>query len=67
MLLGGPWGPQLRDEAFRRARAYVIDVFGELSEDHDGTGSASSPPSTACSPALPALPTVPPISFQTTR
>jgi hypothetical protein len=30
VLLGGPWGPQLRGEAFRRARAYVIDVFGEL-------------------------------------
>ena len=30
VLLGGPWGPQLRGDAFRRARAYVIDVFGEL-------------------------------------
>ena len=30
VLLGGPWGPQLRGEAFKRARAYVIDVFGEL-------------------------------------
>jgi hypothetical protein len=30
VLLGGPWGQQLRGEAFRRARAYVIDVFGEL-------------------------------------
>jgi hypothetical protein len=30
VLLGGPWGPQLRGEAFRRARAYVVDVFGEL-------------------------------------
>ena len=29
VLLGGPWGPQLRGEAFKRARAYVIDVFGE--------------------------------------
>jgi hypothetical protein len=30
VLLGGPWGPQLRGEAFKRARAYVVDVFGEL-------------------------------------
>ena len=30
VLLGGPWGPQLRGEAFKRARAYVADVFGEL-------------------------------------
>ena len=30
VLLGGPWGPQVRGHAFRRARAYVIDVFGEL-------------------------------------
>jgi hypothetical protein len=29
VLLGGPWGPQLRGDAFRRARAYVIDAFGE--------------------------------------
>jgi hypothetical protein len=28
VLLGGPWGPELRGEAFKRARAYVIDVFG---------------------------------------
>ena len=32
VLLGGPWGPQLRGEAFKRARAYVVDVFGELPE-----------------------------------
>ena len=37
VLLGGPWGPQLRGEAFKRARAYVIDVFGEVIEDHQGT------------------------------
>jgi hypothetical protein len=30
VLLGGPWGPQLRGAAFKRARAYVVDVFGEL-------------------------------------
>ncbi len=30
VLLGGPWGPELRGEAFRRAHAYVVDVFGEL-------------------------------------
>jgi len=35
VLLGGPWGHELRGEAFKRARAYVVDVFGELSEDHD--------------------------------
>jgi hypothetical protein len=29
VLLGGPWGPELRGEAFKRARAYVADVFGE--------------------------------------
>jgi hypothetical protein len=29
VLLGGPWGGELRGEAFRRARAYVADVFGE--------------------------------------
>jgi hypothetical protein len=36
VLLGGPWGPQLRGEAFTRARAYVADVFGELDDNHDG-------------------------------
>ena len=30
VLLGGPWGHELRGEAFTRARAYVADVFGEL-------------------------------------
>ena len=31
VLLGGPWGAgNLRGEAFRAARAYVADVFGEL-------------------------------------
>jgi hypothetical protein len=30
VLLGGPWGSELRGDAFRRARAYVIYVFGEL-------------------------------------
>lgn len=39
VLLGGPWGPQLRGEAFKRARAYVLDAFGEPIEDHDGTAS----------------------------
>ncbi len=39
VLLGGPWGPQLRGEAFKRARAYVIDAFGEPTGDHDGTVS----------------------------
>ena len=29
VVLGGPWGPDLRGEAFKRARAYVVDVFGE--------------------------------------
>jgi hypothetical protein len=33
VLLGGPWGHELRGEAFKRARAYVADVFGELGED----------------------------------
>ena len=39
VLLGGPWGPELRGEAFKRARAYVIDAFGEPIGDHDGTAS----------------------------
>jgi hypothetical protein len=39
VLLAGPVGPELRGEAFHRARAYVIDVFGELGEDHDGTAT----------------------------
>jgi hypothetical protein len=30
VLLGGLWGRELRGEAFKRARAYVADVFGEL-------------------------------------
>lgn len=29
VVLGGPWGPDLRGDAFKRARAYVVDVFGE--------------------------------------
>ena len=29
VLLGGPWGRELRGEAFKRARARVADVFGE--------------------------------------
>ena len=39
VLLGGPWGHELRGEAFKRARAYVADVFGELSGEHDGAAS----------------------------
>jgi hypothetical protein len=30
VLLGGPWGRDLRGEQFRRARAYVADVLGDL-------------------------------------
>ncbi len=30
VLIGGPVGPALRGEAFKRARAYVADVLGEL-------------------------------------
>ena len=30
VVLGGPWGSELRGEAFRRARAYVVEVLGEL-------------------------------------
>jgi hypothetical protein len=29
VLLGGPWGHELRGEAFKRARGYVTDVLGE--------------------------------------
>jgi hypothetical protein len=39
VLLGGPWGHELRGEAFKRARAYVADAFGELNGDHEGTAS----------------------------
>jgi hypothetical protein len=39
VLLGGPFGHELRGEAFNRARAYVADVFGEPGEDHDGTAT----------------------------
>jgi hypothetical protein len=31
LVLGGPWGRgRLSDDAFRRARAYVLDIYGEL-------------------------------------
>jgi hypothetical protein len=30
VLLGGPWGRELRGEQFKHARSYVADVFGEL-------------------------------------
>ena len=30
VLLGGPWGHELRGDAFTRARAYVADVFGDV-------------------------------------
>ena len=30
VLLGGPWGRDLRGEQFKHARAYVAEVFGEL-------------------------------------
>jgi hypothetical protein len=39
VLLGGPWGHELRGDAFKRARAYVADAFGELNRDRDGTAS----------------------------
>jgi hypothetical protein len=29
VLLGGPWGRDLRGEQFNRARAYVADIFGD--------------------------------------
>ena len=29
VLLGGPWGRELRGEQFKHARSYVADVFGE--------------------------------------
>jgi hypothetical protein len=29
VLLGGPWGRELRGEGFKRARAYIADAFGE--------------------------------------
>jgi hypothetical protein len=30
VLLGGPYGHDLRGEHFKRARAYVTDIFGDL-------------------------------------
>jgi hypothetical protein len=42
VLLGGPWGHELRGEAFKRARAYVADVFGELGETNHGTATDRS-------------------------
>jgi hypothetical protein len=32
VLLGGPSGRELRGEAFKRARAYVADAFGEINQ-----------------------------------
>jgi hypothetical protein len=32
VLLGGPFGRELRGEAFKRARAYVADVLGPIAE-----------------------------------
>ena len=29
VVLGGPWGHELRGEAFKRARAYVVETLGE--------------------------------------
>jgi ATP-dependent DNA helicase UvrD/PcrA len=29
VVLGGPTGPELRGKAFKRTRAYVVDVLGE--------------------------------------
>ncbi|MGH2844122.1 MAG: hypothetical protein ACRDKL_11150, partial [Solirubrobacteraceae bacterium] len=42
VLLGGPYGPQLRGAAFKRARAYVIDAFGELDPSPPAPRSAAS-------------------------
>jgi hypothetical protein len=33
VLLGGPWGQELRGEAFKRARAYVADAFGQAADE----------------------------------
>jgi hypothetical protein len=30
VLLGGPYGRELRGDAFLRSRGYVADIFGEL-------------------------------------
>ena len=35
VLLGGPWGRELRGEAFKRARAYVADGFGEINNNQE--------------------------------
>ena len=40
VVLGGPWGHELRDDAFRRARAYVLDVYGELTNTNHGPATA---------------------------
>jgi hypothetical protein len=39
VLPGGPWGHELRGEAFNRARTYVADVFGEPAKTNDGTAT----------------------------
>jgi hypothetical protein len=41
VLLGGPWGGELRGAAFERARACVADVFGELSAGGTTTSEGS--------------------------
>jgi hypothetical protein len=38
VLLGGPWGHELRGEAFKQARAYVADVFGALPDQRQQPG-----------------------------
>ena len=38
VLLGGPWGHELRGEAFNRAREYVADVCGELGRNQPRDG-----------------------------
>ena len=38
VLLGGPWGHELRGEVFKRACAYVADVFGEPGDDQRRDG-----------------------------
>ena len=41
VVLGGPWGPELRGEAFKRARAYVAEVFGEPPSNHNHEGATT--------------------------
>ena len=41
VVLGGPWGSELRGEAFKRAWAYVAEVFGDPPSNHNHEGATT--------------------------